>query len=108
MSLDRLRCRLSLRRVGYAKAGGNNAGLREWIWTEALAPSSNIRDGGDIDCSVNKARAKHRQAATRSLANLPIPNSAIGVDVLPVAMTSAITSPTPRLIAKPSPLKPKA
>ena len=37
-----------------------------------------------------------------------IENASIGVVVAPVASNSAITSPTPGLIAKPSPLKPKA
>ena len=37
-----------------------------------------------------------------------IENASIGVDVAPVASSSAIVSPTPGLIAKPSPLKPNA
>lgn len=41
-------------------------------------------------------------------AKRPIENGAIGISVRPVAITSAIVSPTPGLIAKPSPLKPNA
>jgi hypothetical protein len=41
-------------------------------------------------------------------AKRPMEKLSIGVDVRPVAISSAMVSPTPGLIAKPSPQKPKA
>ncbi len=56
--------------------------------------------------------ARFQAPATRSAlpvqANRAIENGAMGVELLPEASSSAITSPTPGLMAKPSPLKPKA
>jgi uncharacterized cupin superfamily protein len=101
-------CRLSGIDVALSGAGDNACGI--WECTPGRFMRQ-LREAEVMHILAGRGRFTpntHAACCVVLVAKRAIENASIGVEVAPVAISSAITSPAPGPVAKPSPLKPNA